>query len=132
VKVYVASSWRNDWHPFVVGRIRDDGHDVYDFRNPAPGNSGFAWSTIDPGWQSWTWDQYRDALKHPLAEEGFRLDMQALRSAEATVLVMPCGRSAHLELGYAVGAGQHTATRPTDPDRRHHRHRRATESRRRP
>jgi hypothetical protein len=34
--------------------------------------------------------------------------MNALAAAEATVLVLPCGRSAHLELGYAVGKGQRT------------------------
>lgn len=34
--------------------------------------------------------------------------MDALNGAECTVLVMPCGRSAHLELGYACGAGQLT------------------------
>lgn len=109
MRVYVASSWRNDWQPHVVNRLRDDHHDVYDFRNPEPGNEGFAWSSIDPNWQTWTWEQYREALGHPLAAEGFRLDMDALRGADATVLVMPCGRSAHLELGYAIGSGQHTA-----------------------
>jgi hypothetical protein len=34
--------------------------------------------------------------------------MNALRAADVTVLVLPCGRSAHLELGYATGAGQLT------------------------
>jgi hypothetical protein len=34
--------------------------------------------------------------------------MAALRRAHATVLVLPCGRSAHLELGYAVADGQRT------------------------
>ena len=29
--------------------------------------------------------------------------------ADAFVLVMPCGRSAHLELGWAAGAGKPTA-----------------------
>jgi hypothetical protein len=29
-------------------------------------------------------------------------------TAAATVLVLPCGRSAHLELGYAIGYRQHT------------------------
>jgi hypothetical protein len=32
----------------------------------------------------------------------------AIRDAEATVLLLPCGRSSHLELGYACGAGQRT------------------------
>jgi hypothetical protein len=32
--------------------------------------------------------------------------MGALEDCTCCVLVMPCGRSAHLELGYAVGAGK--------------------------
>jgi len=32
--------------------------------------------------------------------------MDALRDAEVVVLVMPCGRSAHLEAGFGAGAGK--------------------------
>lgn len=35
--------------------------------------------------------------------------MGALLECDACVLVMPCGRSAHLELGWAAGAGKDTA-----------------------
>ena len=110
MKIYVASSWRNEQQPAVVQELRAAGHEVYDFRNPAPGDTGFAWSDIDPDWQSWSPELFRKSLSHPIAKHVFRSDMDALRNAEATVLVMPCGRSAHLELGYAVGtAEQHTA-----------------------
>lgn len=54
MKIYVASSWRNKIQPLVVLALREAGHEVYDFRNPAPGNTGFQWSEIDPAWQSWT------------------------------------------------------------------------------
>ena len=108
MKVYVASSWRNELQPEVVRAIRAAGHEVYDFRHPEPGNDGFHWSAIDPDWKGWDADQFRTALDHPVAESGFRLDMTALASADATVLVLPCGRSAHLELGFAVGCEQAT------------------------
>jgi hypothetical protein len=108
MNIYVASSWRNLHQPAVVEALRQAGHEVYDFRNPAPGNSGFAWSSIDPNWQAWTPEQYLEALAHPIARAGFRLDMNALEACEACVLVMPCGRSAHLELGHAAGADKKT------------------------
>ena len=38
-RIYVASSWRNTIHPSVVAALRKDGHDVYDFKNPAPGDT---------------------------------------------------------------------------------------------
>ena len=108
MRIYVASSWRNDRQPAVVAALREAGHEVYDFRNP-PNRSGFAWSQIDPDWEGWDAATYVELLDHPLAKAGFAADMDALEDADATVLVMPCGRSAHLELGFAVGDRQPTA-----------------------
>jgi hypothetical protein len=107
-RIYVASSWRNTFYPEVVDALNAIGHLVYDFRNPAPDNAGFAWSDIDPEWLGWTPDAYRDLLDHPVAQSGFKLDMDALNWCDTLVLVLPCGRSAHLELGYAVGKGKDT------------------------
>ena len=114
--IYVASSWRNPHQQMVVKALREKDHEVYDFRNPTPGNHGFAWSSIDPKWEEWKPDVYRQALKHPIAEDGFYLDMDALRRAEACVLVLPCGRSAHLELGYAAGTGCWTGILMLEPN----------------
>ena len=104
--IYVASSWRNPAQPGVVATLRRHSYPVYDFRNPAPGNTGFAWAQIDPHWEKWTTYEFVGALKHPIAAAGFKLDMDALKSATAVVLVLPCGRSAHLEAGWIVGAGR--------------------------
>ena len=49
---------------------------------------------------------YLAALEHPRAEEGFRRDMDALRQADACVMVHPCGVSAAMETGWACGAGK--------------------------
>jgi hypothetical protein len=84
--------------------LREAGHEVYDFRNPKPGDQGFHWSEIDSGWESWSAAQYIKALSHPLADGGYEKDFAAMKWAAACVLVLPCGRSAHLEAGYFVGA----------------------------
>lgn len=105
-KIYVASSWRNKYQPHLVDLLRGLGHEVYDFRNPEPGGKGFSWSEIDPNWQSWTPEEYAKALQHPIAERGYNLDINALRWCEACVLVLPSGRSASWELGYAMGQGK--------------------------
>ena len=107
-KVYVASSWRNFAQPGVVAAIRNMGHEVYDFKNPKESDSGFHWLDIDGGWQSWDAERYVKALDHPLAEAGFKSDFDAMEWADTFVLVQPCGRSAHLEMGWAVGAGKGT------------------------
>lgn len=109
MKIYVASSWRNSVQPEVVRALRSDGHDVYDFRNPAPGNTGFSWRGCASPAELFDPRLFCDrVLMHPAAQSGFKVDMEELVAAEATVLVLPCGRSAHLELGYAVGIGQRT------------------------
>jgi len=113
MKIYVASSWRCPTQQSVVERLRDEGHDVYDFRNP-PGATGFGWHHAgledihDPR-------KFLRCLETTRAIEGFAADMGALKACDACVLVMPCGRSAHLELGYAVGAGKCTVVLLDDP-----------------
>jgi hypothetical protein len=115
MRIYVASSWRNLYQPTLVTLLRGERFDVYDFRNPAPGDDGFAWSEIDALWQIWSPQEYRDALQHQRAQVGFAQDKLALQMADVTVLVLPCGRSAHLELGYAAGLGQRTAVLMLEP-----------------
>jgi hypothetical protein len=86
--------------------LREAGHSVYDFRNPAPGDTGFGWhQVVEEKWQTSPGRvkdplRFRDqVLTHPIAKAAFEKDMTALKEADCTVLVLPCGRSAHLELG---------------------------------
>lgn len=106
-RIYVASSWRNAYQPSVVDRLREAGHQVYDFRNPPSGVKGFAWSEIDPDWQNWKAERYRELLlTHPIASLGFVTDLRGMQWADTCVLVLPCGRSAHLEAGWFAGQGK--------------------------
>ena len=106
-KIYVASSWRNEFQPGVVHQLRQAGHEVYDFRNP-PNKAGFGWEQLDSGWKTWSAARYRELLKHPIAQEGFKADFDAMQWADTGLLVLPCGRSAHLELGWMAGVGKRT------------------------
>jgi hypothetical protein len=101
VNIYVASSWRNKLFTSVIERLRREGWTVYDFKNPV---HSFSWKDIDAHWQQWTPDRYREALTSTLAEKGYANDMGALRDADAVVLVLPAGASAHAEAGWAAGA----------------------------
>jgi hypothetical protein len=103
MRIYVASSWRNERQPVVVQSLREAGFNVYDFRNPAPGDHGFHWSEIDPEWQKWSPEKYRECLDHPIAEAGFQTDFREMLKADAFVGVMPFGRSASFEMGWAAG-----------------------------
>lgn len=109
LRIYVASSWRNALQPGIVVMLRSVGHDVYDFREPAPGESGFSWSEIDPDWKNWSPEKYRAALEYPIAARGYGHDIAALRACDACVLVLPSGRSASWEFGFAMGQGKRAA-----------------------
>lgn len=110
--VYVASSWRCIMQQAVVATLAAASIDHYDFRNP-PEGAGFGWDEVMPSFdinrQEVTEEDYLQGLVHPRAEEGFAADFAAMEKADTFVLVLPCGRSAHLELGWAVGAGKRTA-----------------------
>lgn len=102
IKVYVASSWRNERQQEVVAAIRKAGFEVYDFKKQ---DSAFEWSDIWPDWRNWQWKDFWLALVHPLAEKGFDFDYDALRECDCYVLLLPGGKSACLELGFAAGLG---------------------------
>lgn len=107
-RIYVASSWRNQEQPNVVRQLRADGHEVYDFKDPEDnGGTGFQWSDIDEDWQHWSPEDYRrNLISSPVAAHGYLRDMRAMEWADTCVLVLPCGRSAHLEGGWFKGRGK--------------------------
>ena len=106
MKLYIASSWRNEYYPDVVKALREAGHEVYDFRNPPSGGHGFKWSDIAEDYMEWTPEEYKRQLMHPKAVAQFKNDIEAMRSCDGCVLVLPCGRSAHTEAGWFAGAGK--------------------------
>lgn len=126
-RIYVASSWRNMLQQGVVHTLRAAKFEVYDFKAPGVGRNGFKWSDVDLQHSNSLSDtdpnsvdlsdakDYIEALQKPRAEEGFNSDFDAMKWADTFVLVLPCGRSAHLELGWAVGAGKRTAILLEDP-----------------
>lgn len=105
-KIYVASSWRNEFYEDVVCSLRAAGHDVYDFRNPPSGDEGFKWSCVAEDYMDWAPQEYRKQLMHPKAVRQFGNDIRAMESCDVCVLVLPCGRSAHTEAGWFAGRGR--------------------------
>jgi nucleoside 2-deoxyribosyltransferase len=106
MKIYVASSWKNTYYPTVVDGLKQAGHTVFDFRE-----NGFNWAEVDPGFAArMDCHRFLDMLHHGEKQNiAFGRDMGALESSDAVVLVAPCGKSAHLELGWACGHGKVTA-----------------------
>lgn len=108
--VYVASSWRNPIQMAVVALLKHYGVPCYDFRNPSPDEHGFNWRKIDLNWRDWSPSQWREALKHPIAQKGYGSGRAALLRCDCVVLVLPAGRSSHMEAAWAAGQGKRILT----------------------
>lgn len=110
MKIYLASSWRNKYQADVLSSLRSALFEVYDFKNPAPGNTGFGWKQCDPNLDmNLTVENLRRVLSHPVAVAGFKCDLDAMKWADACVLLLPSGMSAHLEAGWFSGKGKPVA-----------------------
>lgn len=115
--IYLASSWKNKYFDDVLAALVAAGHQVYNFRCPHgdPAEIGFTWQQVDPGCMDWTAEEYQHNLTHPLAEQQFKNDLEAMTACDTCVLLLPCGRSAHTEAGWFAGQGKRVFVLITDP-----------------
>lgn len=100
--LYLIGSLRNEEIPKVAGPLRDLGLDVFDDWYAAGPEADDYWKTYETG-RSRT---YSDALRGFAAQHVFSFDKHHLDRVDAGLLVLPAGRSGHLELGYIVGSGK--------------------------
>lgn len=123
MKVYVCSSWRNQYYYGVLSALESAGHKVWDWREPPTGDNGFSWTQTGlPGYQrgdkveigNWI-----SMLEHPVAQAGFASDLAGMNWCDVGVLLHPCGKSAHLEAGWLAGRGKAVhmlVPEPVEPD----------------
>lgn len=119
--IYVASSWRNPYYEGVLDCLEQWALPYYNWRD----EEGFHWSEVfdTASVEHWTEpisaQTFITGLEHERARAGFKRDMDHLYEADAVILLLPCGKSAHLEAGWAVGAGKPVAlyiTEDTQPE----------------
>lgn len=103
-KLYLIGSLRNPRIPEVAARLRSIGFDVFD-----------DWYAAGPEADDY-WRDYEQGREHDLvqaldgiaANHVFNHDKHHLDDSDLGVLLLPAGRSGHLELGYLVGRGKPT------------------------
>ena len=101
-KIYLIGSMKNPRVAGVATALRARGHAVFD-------DWFSAGPEADDCWQRYEADRgrsYLEALNGHHARNVFEFDKRHLDAADTVVLVMPAGRSAHMELGYSVGRGK--------------------------
>lgn len=103
MKIYIASSWKNEGLVLSLAKLfRTWGHEVDCFADVSTGRYVFHWSEIG---DRNSFDAI-SFLNGPQAKKAFAQDKAKLDWADCVVLVLPSGRSAHLEAGYAKGQGK--------------------------
>ncbi len=106
MSIYLATSWKNEHYVRVLKALRDDGHEVYDFRE-----KGFLFSQLvgeDVNVELLPAIQQAALLDHDTADRAFKMDMKGLADADVLVMLYPCGNDAHVELGWAAAQGLFT------------------------
>lgn len=100
--IYLIGSLRNPWVPIVAEALREDGHEVFDDWYSAGPKADDYWQEH----QQYKGLSYGEALKGYAARNVYEFDKTHLDRCAAAVLVMPAGRSGHMELGYMLGRGK--------------------------
>jgi nucleoside 2-deoxyribosyltransferase len=100
-KVYVIGSLRNPKIPEIANKIREAGLEAFDDWFAAGEEADDKWKAYEQGRSR----SYQEALSGHAATHVYEFDKTHLDSADAVVLVLPAGRSGHLELGYCLGKG---------------------------
>lgn len=102
--IYLIGSLRNPQIPSIGNVIRAHGFEVFDDWHSAGPEADDCFKAYHQE-RGISYDQ---ALKGYAAQHIFNFDKRHLDRSDAAILVMPAGRSGHLELGYMTGKGKPT------------------------
>lgn len=100
--IYLIGSLRNPEIPLISRHLRDAGFDVFD-------DWYAAGPEADDHWQKYEQERghsFERALQGYAAQHVFNYDRDHLDRCEIGVMVLPAGKSGHLELGYMIGQGK--------------------------
>jgi len=100
--IYLMGALKNPKIPVIGNELRKMGFDVFDdWFSPGP--------EADDFWREYEKTKnisYKEALNGWAAKHIFEFDKFHLDRCDMAVLVMPAGKSCHLELGYMIGKGK--------------------------
>lgn len=113
MKVYIIGSLHNDNVPKIANRLRAEGWEVFDDWYAAGPDADDYWRD----YEKQRGRSFAQALSGLAADHVFSFDRRHLAEADVVVLVLPAGKSGHLELGWALGRGQVGFVLTDDPER---------------
>lgn len=104
MKIYLASSWKNaEQVTGIANQLRAIGHEVDAFCDSSTGRYVFSFAEL-PEIENYN---AMTVLETAQVKRAFAEDKKWIDWADCVLMILPCGKSAHLEAGYAKGAGKH-------------------------
>lgn len=101
-RIYIGGSMKNERVNDLAKQLRSVGIEVFD-------DWICSGPDADDHWKEYEEDRgrtYIEALQGAHAKNVVEFDKFNIDRSDAFVMVLPCGRSAHIELGYCVGVGK--------------------------
>ncbi len=115
-RIYLTGSWRNAESILCPRKILiAEGHEVDCFASTESGRTSFTWAELIAALGCKTREEVEielskmdaiDLLRFARVQEAFIEDKSWLDWADTCILILPSGKSAHLEAGYAKGQGK--------------------------
>lgn len=100
--VYIIGSLRNPNIPLLGNKLRNAGYEVFeDWFGTGPESDDYLQK-----YEKCRGRTYKEFLNGYVVNHIFEFDKHHLNRVDAVVLLMPAGKSGHLELGYSVGIGK--------------------------
>lgn len=111
--IYLIGSLRNPKVPEIANALRGHGLETFDDWYAAGERADDSWRD----YEQQRGHSYAEALIGYAAEHVFRFDLYHIDRSSAGLLVLPAGKSGHLELGYILGQGKPGYILLDSPDR---------------
>lgn len=100
--IYLIGSLRNPQVTILGQELREAGFDVFDDWMAAGPEADDFWMKYEKS----RGHGFDEALAGYAAQHVFKFDKFHLNRCDAAILLLPAGKSGHLELGYFIGAGK--------------------------
>ena len=102
MKIYIIGSLRNPEIPKIENYLREQGIDTFAEWFGAGEIADDRWMEYQKG----LGHNFQQALESYAAQNVFHFDKTHLDRCDAAVLILPAGKSGHMELGYTLGRGK--------------------------
>lgn len=100
--IYLIGSLRNTRAVLLGNRLRGAGVEVFDDWHAAGPEADDKWREYEQR----RGRTYKEALRGEAAQHVYEFDLRHLQQCDGAILVLPCGKSGHLELGWMLGKGK--------------------------